>query len=106
MPNYRKKPVQIEAVQYLGNNKKGDASFLGPIPEWLLQSQVDYSFAPPPKGKWFVSESGLIIGTLEGQHLASKDDYIIKGIAGELYPCKPEIFDNSYDSWKISGLQG
>ncbi len=45
-----------------------------------------------------VNEDGdLIIFTLEGQHLASPGDYIIRGVKGELYPCKPDIFEATYE---------
>ena len=41
--------------------------------------------------------SDLLIQTLEGEMIASKGDYIIKGIKGEIYPCKPDIFKDTYD---------
>ena len=40
---------------------------------------------------------GIVIGTLEGDHLASQGDWIIRGVKGELYPCKPEIFAATYE---------
>ena len=45
-------------------------------------------------------EGGLIIKTLEGEHLASIGDYIIKGVKGEFYPCKPDIFEQTYEELK------
>ena len=45
----------------------------------------------------FAIEGGLVIKTLEGEHVASIGDYIIKGVAGEFYPCKPDIFAKTYD---------
>ena len=45
-----------------------------------------------------VNEDGsIIIPTLEGQHIASKGDYIIRGVKGEYYPCKPDIFEETYE---------
>lgn len=42
-------------------------------------------------------KGGLIIRTLEGEHLANIGDYIIKGVQGEFYPCKPDIFEQTYE---------
>ena len=47
------------------------------------------------------NESGLIIKTLEGEHIVSVGDYIIKGIEGEFYPCKPNIFEKTYELLEI-----
>lgn len=70
---YRKKPVVIWAMQYAGD-------FYGEAP----------AFYEPVSGE-------LYIKTLEGNLIVSDKDYVIKGIAGEFYPCKPEIFENSYE---------
>lgn len=80
---YRKKPVVIEAIQYTGDNYKEVCDFVG---KELRTPLIQY-------------EPGeLIIETLEGNMIASVNDYIIKGIHGEFYPCKPDIFDKSYES--------
>ena len=80
---YRKKPVVIEAIQYTGDNYKEVCKFVG--------SEL--------KAPLIMREPGeLIIETLEGNMIASVNDYIIKGIHGEFYPCKPDIFDKSYES--------
>ena len=86
---YRKKPVVIEAMQWTGNN---------------LREIIDFSGLHPSANKWtwdqyenVVSKKGLKIFTLEGDHLADVGDWIIKGVAGEFYPCKPDIFDKTYD---------
>lgn len=85
---FRKKPVVIEAVQWTGGPDQEDA------PEWLLQAIMDGS-------AWFENEGTpdvkFMIRTLEGVHEASVGDYIIQGIAGEIYPCKPDIFHATYD---------
>lgn len=100
MPRYRKKPVEIEAVLYNGNHDTGFMGVMGAhfvdFPKWLEESQIPYSFDKPSEGKWMVVETGIMIGTLEGHHIGSPGDYIIKGIVGEIYPCKPDIFHNSY----------
>ena len=80
---YRKKPVVIEAVQWLGTAQ----SF----------NEIVSSF---PSMKWNPGEMGsktFIVETLEGEHVASCGDYIIKGVAGEFYPCKPDIFLKTYE---------
>lgn len=78
MALYRKKPVVIEAIQWTGYNRREILDFIG------------------RNGSWGDS-IGLTITTLEGVHSATEGDYIIKGIAGEFYPCKPEIFSVTYD---------
>lgn len=82
---YRKKPVVIEAVQYTGKNEDEIVKFLG----------KDITTAEYLKdGKWVKS---FEIETLEGTHIATQGDFIIKGVAGEFYPCKPDIFEQTYD---------
>lgn len=76
MKKYRKKPVTVTAVQYTGNN----------------QDEI-FNFT---EGNAYINNKGLIIKTLEGEHIASVGDYIIKGIKGEFYPCKPDIFKVTY----------
>jgi hypothetical protein len=80
MSKFRKKPVVIEAIQFTGKQENwleieafvgGDASFMG--------------------GK-------LVVATLEGPLHASNGDWIIKGVKGEFYPCKPDIFAATYDA--------
>lgn len=86
--NYRKKPVVIQAIKFDGTIKSVMA-----VREFTGQELN----APSLDGK----EDGmysLIIPTLEGDHTASPGDYIIRGIKGEYYPCKPDIFEASYDS--------
>lgn len=75
---YRKKPVVIEALQYTGENADEIIEFT----KCLAQVGVSKS---------------LIISTLEGDHIASVGDYIIKGVKGEFYPCKPDIFEQTYE---------
>lgn len=85
MPLYQKRPVIIEAYQLTLND---DAT--RSIPGWFIKA----IFA----GKIITNEDGtVIIKTLEGDHRGDIGDYIIKGIKGELYPCKPDIFAQTYD---------
>lgn len=83
---YRKKPVVVEAVQWLGDNQKEIRQF---CPLALFEVQSD------PAAN--VSRVLLKVPTLEGDHYASKGDYIIKGIQGEFYPCRPRIFKQTYE---------
>jgi hypothetical protein len=80
MAKFRKKPVVIEAVQYTGENADEIDNFVGFDLVRLLMSPVI-----------------LEIPTLEGTHRASKGDWIIKGVKGEFYPCKPDIFVATYE---------
>ena len=80
---FRKKPVVIEALQWNGNNIEEIELFVGE----KLKRQMNLMTK-----KFEV----LIIPTLESPHEAMVGDWIIKGVAGEFYPCKPEIFKQTY----------
>lgn len=75
---YRKKPVEIEAMLWSGANASEIDSFLG-------------------AGKHYWEHYELYIKTLEGDHHAKIGDWIIKGVKGEFYPCKPDIFEMTYE---------
>ena len=75
---YRKKPVVVEAVRWNGNNHK---------------EVIDFS----ENKIWFDRLGNIWIATLEGDMMAKKGDYIIKGVKGEFYPCKPDIFAETYE---------
>lgn len=77
MPRFRKKPVEIEAIQYTGNNLKELIEFVG--------------------GSLRVRGNLVVIVTLEGDMIVSEFDWVIKGINGEFYPCKPDIFEKTYE---------
>jgi hypothetical protein len=91
---YRKKPVEIEAVQLTWDNW-GDICDFVQLPWGPKGVHGCYS------DKGVESDSGekigLIIPTLEGNMLANENDYIIKGVHGEFYPCKPDIFEETYE---------
>ena len=91
MAKYRKKPVVIEAMQWTGFNLEEIKGFVGNCLEHEI-NDCAYSagVSVPPKVH-------MIIKTLEGQHIASVGDYIIKGVNGEFYPCKPDIFEKTYE---------
>lgn len=87
---YRKKPVVIEAIQWNGNNLAEVKEFVGDDLECefclsLLRDEIKKILEP------------VKIKTLEGDMNASIGDYIIKGVDGEFYPCKPDIFEKTYE---------
>ncbi len=79
---FRKKPVVIEAIQFTGRNWEEVGLFVGKVASHAEQYGKDV----------------LLIHTLEGDHRADVGDWIIKGIKGEFYPCKPDIFERTYES--------
>ncbi len=90
MKNYRKKPVVIQAIQWDGLNLSEVMSFCegkarAEIYDAAYKAGVDRPVAD------------IFIDTLEGAHHASVGDYIIKGVNGEFYPCKPDIFEKTYE---------
>ena len=87
---YRKKPVVIEAIQWNGNNLTEIKEFVG---DSLVYDIIDTAWQVG-KGKPHVL---MKIKTLEGDMNASIGDYIIKGVDGEFYPCKPDIFEKTYE---------
>jgi hypothetical protein len=87
---YRKKPVVIEAVQWDGTNMSEILMFAGE------KAHVDYLDTAWEVGKGPVYAL-LSVQTLEGGLTASIGDYIIKGVKGEFYPCKPDVFEATYE---------
>ena len=91
---YLKKPVEIEAVQLTFANWSEICDFvkLPWGPEGVHGCYSDKGVECDSGEK-----IGLIIPTLEGNMLANENDYIIKGVHGEFYPCKPDIFEETYE---------
>lgn len=89
MTKYRKKPVVIEAIQYTGDNATE-------IANWTKQLSSER----------YIEDGGdyLLIQTLEGTMKAIPGDFIIKGIKNEFYPCKPDIFEQTYEKveWEVA----
>lgn len=86
---FRKKPVVIEAVQWTGNNLREVIAFTGihmSAREWTWQEFEEV-----------VVNKGLKIFTLEGPLKAAVGDWVIKGVKGECYPCKPDVFEQTYE---------
>ena len=82
---YRKKPVVIEAIQFTRNNFEE-------IKYFTNNKAHSFTTERTPNGKSYCT-----IDTLEGDHIATEGDYIIKGVKGEFYPCKPDIFEQTYE---------
>lgn len=87
MKKYRKKPVEIEAIQYPGWMTEEIKNFLGDS----LISESRWGDEGGPVG--------YFIKTLEGtSYMLDRNDWVIKGVKGEFYPCKPDVFEKTYES--------
>lgn len=85
MPKFRKKPVVIEAIQYKPHENCAEvAAFLGQPHDQRACDQAPLI-------------ANFVINTLEGEMQCSPGDWIIRGVKGEFYPCKPDIFDATYE---------
>jgi hypothetical protein len=92
---YRKKPVIIEAFQMTAARKESNIDW----PEWLHRA---WNKSNNEEGALFgIATEGMHIRTLEGVHIVSDSDYIIQGVKGELYPCKPDIFEMTYEKVEL-----
>lgn len=85
MPKFRKKPVIIEA------------RLLNTASSTYVDNLVQWINVESGKSVAWRDASGIVIETLEGNHRASHGDWIIKGVKGEFYPCKPDIFEATYE---------
>jgi hypothetical protein len=94
---FRKKPVVIDAIQLNWGTWNEVCDFIDDKQAFGGGVYLDdETFEKMPEG--ITSNTmGLLINTLEGQHLARQNDYIIKGVNGEFYPCKPDIFEKTYE---------
>lgn len=86
---YRKKPVVIEAFRWTGGPDQTED------PEWIIDliraNKVRFEREGTP-------EVSMLIETLEGTMRADQGDFVIKGVKGEVYPCKPDIFEATYEA--------
>lgn len=115
MSTFRKRPVEIEAVRWIGGSKgvsnggypptatKEEAEAIGyreklELPDWLpMVKHLRGSAVDVPVGAIYYDGKHLNIGTLEGTMRASVGDWIIKGVKGELYSCRDDVFRATYD---------
>ena len=91
MPKYRKKPVVVEAIQWTGSNLEEIRNFVGSD---LIEECVELFDIKRTLKEMLVD---IAIDTLEGTMRVDYGDYIIKGVQGEFYPCKPDIFEQTYE---------
>ena len=114
MPMFRKKPVVIEARQFCGGGAgpeggptRSATSHTHAIYQWIERNTLG-SFEPmdviegrkpwPASGVTIDPRDGrMVIATLEGGHWVNLDDWVIRGVQGEFYPCKPDIFAATYE---------
>lgn len=83
---YKTKPCEIEAIQWTGENLEDIISF--------ARKSVIYDILNPG---FKIVDVHMEIKTLEGNMIVSEGDYIIKGLRGEFYPCKPDVFEKKYE---------
>ena len=88
--SFVKKPVSVQAVQWTGENVKELSEFMD---ERKPDGTINRSFVIYGDSR----NPCLVIPTLEGDHYARIGDWIIRGIKGEFYPCKPDIFEKTYE---------
>jgi hypothetical protein len=96
---FRKKPVVIEAFQMTEARRWDNAEW----PNWLNEAwnkapQADGAVFCGANFEFIAGAEPLFVMTLEGPHRINWDDWIIRGVQGELYPCKPDIFAATYES--------
>lgn len=84
MSKYRKKPIEVEAVRYMIDDI---------LPDWFMDRVTNNTIITHKDGT-------CDINTLEGIMKSNTGDYIILGINGEVYPCKPDIFEKTYEEVK------
>ena len=89
MGRFVKKPVVVEAIQWTGSNLREVIDFCG-----LHESARHWTWE---EYEAVVANEGLKIFTLEGPLHASVGDWIVRGVNGEVYPCKPDIFKKTYE---------
>jgi len=103
MPKFRKKPVVIDAVLWDGND-------ISSVLNFVLDGHEDFSHLPKAPDDPHINsgightpaDGKLYIPTLEGTMTANPGDWIIRGVKGEIYPCKPDIFAATYESEESS----
>ncbi|MED3623252.1 hypothetical protein P4482_09150 [Neobacillus thermocopriae] len=89
MSKYRKKPVVIEAFKF----------YVDPMPDWFMKKVIENKIILRncDYNRYSIDEAYCEIETLEGVMRGNGGDYIIQGVNGEIYPCKPDIFEKTYE---------
>ena len=83
---FKKKPVEVDAIQFITNNEP-DSKNMNELVSWVNTNG----------GKASHNNTDVLVMTSKGELVVSVGSWIIKGVAGEFYPCKPEIFEQTYD---------
>jgi hypothetical protein len=91
MGKYKKKPVEIDAEKISDILKNATSDWME-LPEWVRTAYEN--------GDLVFANTHLIVNTLEGSMVGGYEDILIRGIQGEIYPCKPDIFASTYDEVK------
>jgi len=95
MALYKKRPIIIEAFEYFSDYSDN-------MPKWFVEAWQDGRVMITAKSK---STTLTVIRTLEGDMTVNEGDFVIQGVNGELYPCKPDIFYKTYEAVGIQDLQ-
>lgn len=94
---FRKQPVEVEAMRFTTNNENRSTT-MDTIVNWVNQGRVMV-------GAWH-NGTQIFINTLEGQMRVLVGDWIIRGVEGDFYLCKPDIFDATYEAVECMDLSG
>lgn len=86
---FRKKPIEVEAMQW-----DGTAAGATPIIDWVLSNDGTARYHD---NRYIPSLSQIAVDTIEGTMYGDRDWWVIRGVEGEFYPCKPSIFDATYE---------
>jgi hypothetical protein len=91
---FRKKPVEVQAIQWVAPEAAHD------LVEWASDGLVAYDpgLSGPPDPETGDDWGHLSVETLEGEHVATPRDWLIRGVRNELYFCKPDIFEATYEA--------
>jgi hypothetical protein len=95
MPMFRKKPVEIEAIQF-NYSQEGIDALRGFCGDKIGRVTKDRHPSAKGKAQIMTLEDGS--GDMVAKHIATEGDWIIKGVKGEFYPCKPDIFEETYEA--------
>jgi len=101
MTKFRKKPIVIEAFQMTEEGRWNNILWPGWLHQAWQRDPGENAMWPDPDApiaEGHKSPAQLVCGTLEGVHKIDFGDYIIQGIKGEIYPCKPDIFEQTYEA--------
>lgn len=99
MTEYRKKPIVIEAFKWTGGIDQQED------PIWIVDAIKNNTVRIKHAKNPHCEKPVMSIRTLEGVMTAQMGDYIIRGVQGEIYPCKPDIFEATYEKAEESGLK-